>query len=272
MPGNVCRMALIASLAVLVVSCGKEGPDGPDGPSGPTTKSEAIIPFVSRLSDATLFSSASDADAVNTYVSSLSNPSIVYLDRVDNSGVARAQEIVLDNVKSWSAFAMTKVSGNNFQGGFTMYFGQPTRFVKTHNSGSAYVSGVAASLNGAIKQISEDGTVTSSRDVSFDVRYYTARFETEEQINAFGGASGLFEAIKAESRNFLALGTVKNDLFSKLEAAVDSQDSSYKVTEVAKGSGYTVFLLAGKRYWGLNEAVKKTVASGIDAYEVSIHW
>ena len=166
----------------------------------------------------------------------------------------------------WSFFAVGKQAGETFQGGYGIYYKNPSRTLKSHQSGiGAYMTGVPAPLTGVITRA--DGT---KKVVDVDMKFYTARFETESQVNAFG--SSTFTAVRNENKNFIAIGTVKNELFASLQNAVKTADSAYSVTEVAKGSAYTIYMIAGARYWGLNGVEKKSVASGIDSYEINLMW
>ena len=63
----------------------------------------------------------------------------------------------------------------------------------------------------------ENGTVTGTVDIAYDINFRTVRFETNEQINAFGGENGVMNTLKRENMNMLMIGTVKNDLLGALE-------------------------------------------------------
>lgn len=95
--------------------------------------------------------------------------------------------------------------------------------------------------------------VTGTKDISFDVNFLTARFETADQIAAFGGGNGVLRSFYDQTMSLLMIGTVKNDLFAQLESAAQSASGSYalKVINVAAGSQYTIFMLTEERFWGL---------------------
>lgn len=93
--------------------------------------------------------------------------------------------------------------------------------------------------------------MTATKDVSFDVSFLTARFETADQIAAFGGRNGILRSCYDRTMSLLMIGTVKNDLFAQLESAAKSAAGSYefKVINVAAGSQYTIFMLTEERFW-----------------------
>ena len=99
------------------------------------------------------------------------------------------------------------------------------------------------------------GEVTGTTEVSFDVNVLTARFETADQISAFGGGDGVLRSFYDTNMPLLMIGTVKNDLFESLQAAGQSAGTSYgfNVFEVSKGSQYTIFLLTEERFWGFQQ-------------------
>ena len=97
----------------------------------------------------------------------------------------------------------------------------------------------------------ENGTVTGTVDIAYDINFRTVRFETNKQINAFGGENGVMNTLKRENMNMLMIGTVKNDLLGALESAVQNTDGSFKVYNVASGSAYTIFMLAEESLLGL---------------------
>ena len=83
-------------------------------------------------------------------------------------------------------------------------------------SGSGcYVTEVKTLLAGVRSDKDEDGVVTATKDVSFDVSFLTARFETADQIAAFGGRNGILRSCYDRTMSLLMIGTVKNDLFAQ---------------------------------------------------------
>ncbi len=260
----ILSSVLVASAALVTFSCSGSGndPDNPDKPA--TTTSAGILPFITRLSDGTLMTSDADFTAVDNYIGGLKNVGFIFLDRADGAGVSYVHKLTYKR-NIWSYFAAGKQAGETFQGGYGIFY-KPTRAISSHASGSgAYMSGVASSLTGVITR--PDG---SQKVVDVDMKFYAARFDTQAQVSAFG--SSTFNAVKNENKNFVAIGTVKNDLFASLQEAVKAADSAYNVLEVEKGSAYTIYMIAGTRYWGLNGVEKKSVGNGIDSYEINLMW
>lgn len=116
--------------------------------------------------------------------------------------------------------------------------------------------------------------MTATKDISFDVNFLTARFETADQISAFGGKNGILRSCYDRNMSLLMIGTVKNDLFAQLESAAKSAAGSYefKVFNVAAGSQYTIFMLTEERFWGFNGVETKSLTGGISAYNISVMW
>ena len=134
--------------------------------------------------------------------------------------------------------------------------------------------GIAFTLEGRADGIftDENGTVTGTVDIAYDINFRTVRFETNEQINAFGGENGVMNTLKRENMNMLMIGTVKNDLLGALESAVQNTDGSFKVYNVASGSAYTIFMLAEERFWGFTDVAPISVGNGIEAYTINVMW
>ena len=109
-------------------------------------------------------------------------------------------------------------------------------------------------------------------DIAYDINFRTVRFETNKQINAFGGENGVMNTLKRENMNMLMIGTVKNDLLGALESAVQNTDGSFKVYNVASGSAYTIFMLAEERFWGFTDVAPISVGNGIEAYTINVMW
>ena len=118
----------------------------------------------------------------------------------------------------------------------------------------------------------ENGAVTGTVDIAYDINFRTVRFETNKQINAFGGENGVMNTLKRENMNMLMIGTVKNDLLGALESAVQNTDGSFKVYNVASGSAYTIFMLAEERFWGFTDVAPISVGNGIEAYTINVMW
>ena len=98
------------------------------------------------------------------------------------------------------------------------------------------------------------------------------RFETNEQIGAFGGENGTMNKLKRENMNMLMIGTVKNDLYGSLESAVKGTDASFNVYNIATGSAYTIFMLAQERFWDFTSVSSTSVGNGIEAYAINVMW
>ena len=114
--------------------------------------------------------------------------------------------------------------------------------------------------------------MTGTVDIAYDINFRTVRFETNEQINAFGGENGVMNTLKRENMNMLMIGTVKNVLLGALESAVQITDGSCKVYNVASGSAYTIFMLAEERFWGFTDVSSASVGNGIEAYTINVMW
>lgn len=271
---KIIEIALIALTALSFVSCGEKPKPGGEELSGPTILSEAHIYFISRLNASTLFSGASDIDAVGKYVGDLykNNATLVFLDRTDMSGIKGVNTIALSNYK-WTASAFNKqVSRTDMQGG-TILFAEPTRLVgNAIVNGGSNVTYMASPLNGTITNKDAEGNVTGVKEVVSTANYYTARFDASAQIDAFCGTSGVFNTLKNKVKNLLFIGTVSNGLFESLSKGVVAADSAYKVEELAKGPEFTVFMIAGTRFWELNGVSSNDVVSGIKCYDINVKW
>ncbi len=116
------------------------------------------------------------------------------------------------------------------------------------------------------------GTVTGTVDIAYDINFRTVRFETNEQINAFGGENGVMNTLKRENMNMLMIGTVKNDLLSARIGSTEYGRFIQKVYNVASGSAYTIFMLAEERFWGFTDVAPISVGNGIEAYTINVMW
>ena len=206
----------------------------------PSDKFNARIQFVSRLSDGALITGDADYTALNNYmVNTLKSREEAWLtvfDRSDNANL-------------------------------------PTRSVKATACGKGcYVTGFSPLMEGTRTDKDENGTVTGTVDIAYDINFRTVRFETNKQINAFGGENGVMNTLKRENMNMLMIGTVKNDLLGALESAVQNTDGSFKVYNVASGSAYTIFMLAEERFWGFTDVAPISVGNGIEAYTINVMW
>lgn len=215
----------------------------------PSDKFNARIQFVSRLSDGALITGDADYTALNNYmVNTLKSREEAWLtvfDRSDNANLDKVMQISI-NTYRWTAFAFNGLTNRTTYKGSTLFFNQPTRSVKATACGKGcYVTGFSPLMEGTRTDKDENGTVTGTVDIAYDINFRTVRFETNKQINAFGGENGVMNTLKRENMNMLMIGTVKNDLFESLQAAGQSAGTSYgfNVFEVSKGSQYTILSL-----------------------------
>ncbi len=276
MKSNALSILLLTGIACIGLSCQK--PDGGKNNGNqetPTAKSEAVVSFVSRLSDETLYSSEADFEAIRDYVGDTENRDItyLYLDRADGSGLVYTHKAALKYAR-WSTFSLYKMnSKDSFSGGYSIY-GAPTRksFFKMMSDDS-FVTGVASKCTGKITKLNEDGTAASSKIVDVALNWCTAAFTSESQIDSFLEANGCFDYLKKDIKNFLILGTVRNDVFSVLESKVKAADSMFNVEKIAVGEAWTLCFIASRRYWLYNSVEKRSLTpGGINAYEVNLTW
>lgn len=232
----------------------------------------AEIQFVTRLTDGALATSASDYTAIDNYmVGTLKGKEkswLTILDRVDGADLTKTMQTAL-NTKRWTAFAFNRIANRTSYEGSMLYFNGPTTQVKGIPAGSTYITGFAPTMKGTRTDKDEDGNVKGTTDISFDITFYTARFENAEQINAFGSVLG---GMHYGKQNLMMIGTVKNDLFGTLQSAAQNAVSKIAITEVAKGSAYTIFMLADARFWGLTNVTSSSLGNGIDAYAINVMW
>ena len=221
--------------------------------------------------------SGSDQPAFHDYLTGLGDekPWMTILDRADNGNLPGALTGAFDATR-WTAFAFNKIENRTSYQGSMLYFNSCITGATGRPSGEGcYVTRVKTALNGVRTDKDENGEVTGQTDVSFDVDFLTARFETAEQLSAFGGKNGVLRAFYAESMPVLMIGTVKNDLLQQLKSAAESASGSYafKVYEVAAGSQYKLFLLTAERFWGLMEPVDvQPLAGNGKVYHIGVMW
>ena len=241
----------------------------------PSDKFTTDVQFVSSLSDASLGTGYVD------YLNALDdkNTWMTIIDRVDDGTQAAVMKAAWDTER-WMTFAFNKMANKKAEGSM-LYLG-PWGTLNTYITGATgvpsgsgcYVTEVKTLLAGVRSDKDEDGVVTATKDVSFDVSFLTARFETADQIAAFGGRNGILRSCYDRTMSLLMIGTVKNDLFAQLESAAKSAAGSYdfKVINVAAGSQYTIFMLTEERFWGLNGVEAKSLSNGVSAYDISVMW
>lgn len=241
----------------------------------PSDKFTTNVQFVSLLSDASLGTGYVD------YLNALDdkNTWMTIVDRVDDGNQSAVMKAAWDTER-WMTFAFNKMANKKAEGSM-LYMGS-WGTLNTYITGAAgipsgngcYVTEVKTKLAGIRSEKGEDGEVTATKDISFDVNFLTARFETADQISAFGGKNGILRSRYDQNMSLLMIGTVKNDLFGQLEAAAKSAAGSYefKVINVAAGSQYTIFMLTEERFWGFNGVETKSLTGGISAYNISVMW
>lgn len=241
----------------------------------PSDKFTTNVQFVSLLSDASLGTGYID------YLNALDdkNAWMTIIDRVDDGNQSAVMKAAWDTER-WMTFAFNKMANKKAEGSM-LYLG-PWGTLNTYITGATgvpsgsgcYVTEVKTKLAGIRSDKDEDGVVTGTKDVSFDVNFLTARFETADQIAAFGGGNGVLRSFYDQTMSLLMIGTVKNDLFAQLESAAQSASGSYalKVINVAAGSQYTIFMLTEERFWGFNGVETKSLTGGISAYNISVMW
>ena len=241
----------------------------------PSDKFTTNVQFVSLLSDASLGTEYVD------YLNALDdkNTWMTIADRVDDGNQSAVMKAAWDTER-WMTFAFNKMANKKAEGSM-LYMGS-WGTLNTYITGAAgipsgngcYVTEVKTKLAGIRSEKGEDGEVTATKDISFDVNFLTARFETADQISAFGGKNGKLRSCYDRNMSLLMIGTVKNDLFAQLESAAKSAAGSYefKVFNVAAGSQYTIFMLTEERFWGFNGVETKSLTGGISAYNISVMW
>ena len=241
----------------------------------PSDKFTTNVQFVSLLSDASL------GTGYVVYLNALDdkNTWMTIADRVDDGNQSAVMKAAWDTER-WMTFAFNKMANKKAEGSM-LYMGS-WGTLNTYITGAAgipsgngcYVTEVKTKLAGIRSEKGEDGEVTATKYISFDVNFLTARFETADQISAFGGKNGILRSCYDRNMSLLMIGTVKNDLFAQLESAAKSAAGSYefKVFNVAAGSQYTIFMLTEERFWGSNGVETKSLTGGISAYNISVMW
>lgn len=233
------------------------------------------IQFVTRLTDAALASGDADYTAVDNYlVNTLEGTEkswLTVLDRMDNANLRKTMQTAL-NAKRWTAFAFNRIASQGSYQGSMLYFNGPTTEVKGIPCGSGcYVTGTETTMKGTRTDKDAEGNVTATADVAFDVTFYTARFDSADQIEAFGNG-GVLGGMHYMKQNLLMIGTVKNELLGALQSAAHGANAVIEVREVAKGPAYSIFMLADSRFWGFTGVESSPLASGIEAYAIRVMW
>lgn len=267
------RMLSAGLLAVAMIGC--TGKEGGEGEGKETTETSAIVEYVSTLTDKSLMDSESDYSEIRSFVKTLYSDGkapLVLLDRTDGAAKGKVAGIALDNTK-WTSFAMYRQSSEDSFEGSSFIFQKPTRNVYNMACGSGcHIAGLDVALNGNIIRKDPDGNIISQKTVEAQAEMYNVNFSTSEQVAAFGGESGVFRSLVSAKKNLVMLGTVKNEDFETLKGAVAAVDASYVVSELKKGTEYTLFMLGSKRYWRLNGVSETPLSNGIVSYSVDLRW
>lgn len=268
------HVAAAATALLLAAGCSDKS-GGNDTPSVPSIKTSAGIHFVGRLSDATLFSSESDASAVEEYVNTVmggDDATLMILDRTDMSGVAKMAGIALDT-HTWTSFVPLGQTGSDAFDVSTVVFKAPTRLVASYEIVSgAFASGLTSGVTGTVTNYDSEGNVTRTNEVTVDVPLLYCRFDTDAHIKAFCDPSGTLASIKAADRKAVIVATVGNGLLESLKSSVTAADSSYFVAEAYEGDGYALVMIAASRYWAFNGCSQNGISGGISDYVVDIAW
>lgn len=264
------KAAMPLCAALMLVSCSEKGGGDTPEPSGPSTRAAAEIQFISRMNDASL--SSSDIATVSGYIRNLSDKaSLTIVDRADASSVTEMMKISVATYRWWT-FAANKSASGAAQGS-AIFYNNPLRLISSVPSGDgARVTGMTPTVSGVFQKLDAEGNVTSSNDVTSDVDFSTVRFDSEAQISAFGGASGVLSGMIAKNKSLLVIGTVKSSLYSSLETSVSGTDSSYAVHKIASAGDYTLFMIGATRYWDYHGCHENALSSGLVSYEISVGW
>ncbi|MCM1300782.1 MAG: hypothetical protein NC250_05030 [Alistipes senegalensis] len=268
----------IALLAPFCTGCDNGLDEYPsDAPiTAPSDKFTTHIQFVSHLDDQTV--GAADYTAFDDYVANTLDGEdawLTILDRADNGDLSAMMQTAL-NAKRWTAFAFNRMASAASWQGSMLYFNSclHSGAQGLPSGDGCYVTAITVPMQGVRTDKDEAGEITGTASVSFDVDFLTARFDTAEQIAAFGGRQGLLRQFYDANVSLLMVGTVRNDLFAQLASAAQSASGNnpLQVTEVAKGANYTIFMLSEGRFWGFNGVEKQPLASGIEAYDICVMW
>lgn len=273
---------LIALLAFVMVApvftgCSEDDEYTLDAVSAsPSDKFSAQIQVVSRLSDGPLITSDADYTAINGYmVNTLKGQQgawLTILDRTDNVELGKVLTIGV-NAYRWTSFAFNCMKSRGVFEGSMLFFNQPSRLIETIPCGKGCtITMMSPKMMGTRTDKDAAGNITGMADVSFPIEFRTVRFETAEQISAFGGPTGVMSALKRSRMNMLVIGTVKNDLLASLQSTVQSTDATFHAHAIAQGSGYSIFMLCEERFWAPSGVSSENITPGIGAYTINLMW
>lgn len=261
---------------LFLIGCSSEDDTFTEHKASVSDKFETKIQFISSLKDKSLISTSADFDPLDSFIKKTINEDnnfwLTVLDRADNTQLSRIMTIPM-NTNKWSSFAFNRLKSKDIYEGSMLLYNEPTRSLETHfvNS-SCYIAGFSPKMKGVRTDKDETGQIIEKVDVSFNVNFYTGRFEDISQIDAFGGENGVMNTIKRKNMNLLMIGTVKNSLFDTLQTKVSDTDNTFKVVSIEVGSDYTIFMLSEERFWGYRDLIKTTLVSDISVYEISLMW
>lgn len=241
--------------------------------SMPSDKFNAKIQYVTRLTDGKLGASDADFTAINDYmVTTLQGKTkswLTILDRADGSQSKLMQTAL--NTKRWTALAFNRIKNKTAYEGSMLFYNDCVMDVPGNACGAGcYVTGLKPKMAGTRTDKDEAGNIKGVTNIAFNIPFYTARFETQEQVAAFGG--DVLRQMRYKNMNFLMVGTVKNELFDALQGAATGVAGNYVVARVKQGAAYSIFMLAEDRFWGFTEATSLPLGNGIDAYEINVMW
>lgn len=244
--------------------------------ASPSDKFSAQIQVVSRLSDGPLITSEADYAAINGYmVNTLKGQQgawLTILDRTDNAQMDKVMTIAV-NAYRWTTFAFNRMKSRTVFEGSMLFFNQPSRLIETIPCGKGCnITMMSPKMMGTRTDKDADGNITGTVDVSFPIEFRTVRFETADQIAAFGGEGGVMNALKRSKMNMLVIGTVKNDLLATLQSTVQSTDATFHAHTIVQGSGYSIFMLCEERFWAPSGVTSDNITSGIAAHTINLMW
>lgn len=241
----------------------------------PSEKFSSTIQFVSRLDNTSMFTSDADLAAVKNYtLNDLKGKSwLTILDRTDQEGVKKVSSIAAEGLRMMG-FALNSVSNATDAQGSCLFLNQPAHSILGVPCGKGcYVTSLSPKMQGFRTDRDENGQELGKTPVSFNINFRTVRFNSQEQIDAFGGTEGVLSSLKrGGGMNMLVIGTVKKSLFEKLQATVAATDSFFVLTKVADGSEYSVFMLAEQHFWAFRSVDEVSLGNGINSYEISVMW
>ena len=261
------------ALPLLFASCSKPAGED-DKPTGPVKVPSTVISYVSTLDGTALFENPQIGAKAISYTADVmkKDASLVLLDRLDNTGLIPLMEMMSEN-KKWSANCFEGIKSPTVFESSQIVFNAPTRQISSYKiADDAYVTLTPQQVQGVIKTVDADNNVISKKEVSVKVVYANTRLKSAENVAVFVKANGTLSKMIQDNMNFLMIGTVKNDAFDALQKGTATLDKRYVVTEIVKGPEYTVFMLAGTRYWNLNSFKTVDLSSGLKAYEIDVKW